>query len=127
MARIPAKQVSVSDKDVLEHLERNLKMVIFGQDPAIETLTSTIKLARSGLGSPDKPIGNFLLAGPTGVGKTEVTRQLAQLMGIELIRFDMSEYMERHTVSRLIGATPGYDGFDQIGRESCRARVCQYG
>jgi len=115
MARIPAKQVSASDKDVLQHLERNLKMVIFGQDPAIATLASAIKLARSGLGNPDKPIGNFLFAGPTGVGKTEVTRQLAMQLGIELIRFDMSEYMEPHSVSRLIGAPPGYVGFDQGG------------
>ena len=115
MARIPAKQVSASDKDVLEHLERNLKMVIFGQDPAIGTLTSAIKLARSGLANPDKPIGNFLFAGPTGVGKTEVTRQLALQLGIELVRFDMSEYMEPHSVSRLIGAPPGYVGFDQGG------------
>ncbi len=115
MARIPAKQVSASDKDVLLHLERNLKMVIFGQDPAIGTLTSAIKLARSGLSNPDKPIGNFLFAGPTGVGKTEVTRQLALQLGIELVRFDMSEYMEPHSVSRLIGAPPGYVGFDQGG------------
>lgn len=115
MARIPAKQVSATDKDVLEHLERNLKMVIFGQDPAIEMLTSAIKLSRSGLGSPDKPIGNFLFAGPTGVGKTEVTRQLALQLGIELVRFDMSEHMESHSVSRLIGAPPGYVGFDQGG------------
>ncbi|MCJ0824829.1 ATP-dependent Clp protease ATP-binding subunit ClpA [Luteimonas sp. 50] len=115
MARIPTKQVSASDKDVLEHLERNLKMVIFGQDPAIETLTSAIKLARSGLGNPEKPIGNFLFAGPTGVGKTEVTKQLALQLGIELVRFDMSEYMESHSVSRLIGAPPGYVGFDQGG------------
>ncbi|MGN6512211.1 MAG: ATP-dependent Clp protease ATP-binding subunit ClpA [Lysobacteraceae bacterium] len=115
MARIPAKQVSASDKDVLQHLERNLKMVIFGQDQAIETLTSAIKLARSGLANPDKPIGNFLFAGPTGVGKTEVTRQLALQLGIELVRFDMSEYMEPHSVSRLIGAPPGYVGFDQGG------------
>ncbi|HET7127308.1 MAG TPA: ATP-dependent Clp protease ATP-binding subunit ClpA [Lysobacter sp.] len=115
MARIPAKQVSTSDKDVLQHLERNLKMVIFGQDPAIETLASAIKLARSGLGNPDKPIGNFLFAGPTGVGKTEVTKQLALQLGIELVRFDMSEYMESHSVSRLIGAPPGYVGFDQGG------------
>jgi ATP-dependent Clp protease ATP-binding subunit ClpA len=115
MARIPTKQVSASDKDVLQHLERNLKMVIFGQDPAIETLTSAIKLARSGLANPDKPIGNFLFAGPTGVGKTEVTRQLALQLGIELVRFDMSEYMEPHSVSRLIGAPPGYVGFDQGG------------
>src|SRR5690625_407774 len=115
MARIPAKQVSASDKDVLSHLERNLKMVIFGQDPAIEMLTSAIKLSRSGLGNPDKPIGSFLFAGPTGVGKTEVTRQLALQLGIELVRFDMSEYMEPHSVSRLIGAPPGYVGFDQGG------------
>jgi ATP-dependent Clp protease ATP-binding subunit ClpA len=115
MARIPTKQVSASDKDVLKNLERNLKMVIFGQDPAIETLTSAIKLARSGLGNPDKPIGNFLFSGPTGVGKTEVTRQLALQLGIELVRFDMSEYMEPHSVSRLIGAPPGYVGFDQGG------------
>ncbi|HTD29244.1 MAG TPA: AAA family ATPase, partial [Xanthomonadaceae bacterium] len=115
MARIPTKQVSASDKDVLLNLERNLKMVIFGQDPAIEMLTSAIKLARSGLGQPDKPIGNFLFAGPTGVGKTEVTRQLAMQLGIELVRFDMSEYMESHSVSRLLGAPPGYVGFDQGG------------
>ena len=115
MARIPAKQVSATDKDVLKNLERNLKMVIFGQDPAIDSLTSAIKLARSGLGNPDKPIGNFLFAGPTGVGKTEVTRQLALQLGIELVRFDMSEYMEPHSVSRLIGAPPGYVGFDQGG------------
>ncbi len=115
MARIPAKQVSSSDKDVLQHLERNLKMVIFGQDEAIGSLTSAIKLARSGLANPDKPIGNFLFAGPTGVGKTEVTKQLAMQLGIELVRFDMSEYMESHSVSRLIGAPPGYVGFDQGG------------
>jgi len=115
MARIPAKQVSATDKDVLQHLERNLKMVIFGQDPAIQSLASAIKLARSGLGNPDKPIGNFLFAGPTGVGKTEVTKQLAMQLGIELVRFDMSEYMEPHSVSRLIGAPPGYVGFDQGG------------
>ncbi|MEE7558635.1 ATP-dependent Clp protease ATP-binding subunit ClpA [Xanthomonas sp. Kuri4-2] len=115
MARIPAKQVSATDKDVLQHLERNLKMVIFGQDPAIETLASAIKLARSGLGNPEKPIGNFLFAGPTGVGKTEVTKQLALQLGIELVRFDMSEYMEPHSISRLIGAPPGYVGFDQGG------------
>ena len=115
MARIPAKQVSVSDKDVLKNLERNLKMVVFGQDEAIDTLTAAIKMARSGLAQPDKPIGSFLFAGPTGVGKTEVTRQLAMQLGIELIRFDMSEYMEPHSVSRLIGAPPGYVGFDQGG------------
>ena len=115
MARIPTKQVSASDKDVLKNLERNLKMVVFGQDEAIETLTAAIKMARSGLAQPDKPIGSFLFAGPTGVGKTEVTRQLAMQLGIELIRFDMSEYMEPHSVSRLIGAPPGYVGFDQGG------------
>ena len=115
MARIPPKQVSASDKDVLKNLERNLKMVIFGQDSSIESLVSSIKLARSGLGNPDKPIGNFLFAGPTGVGKTEVTKQLALQLGIELVRFDMSEYMEPHSVSRLIGAPPGYVGFDQGG------------
>ena len=115
IARIPPKAVSSNDRDRLANLERDLKLVIFGQDAAVEQLTSSIKLSRSGLGNPDKPIGNFLLAGPTGVGKTEVTRQLSQLLGIELIRFDMSEYMERHTVSRLIGAPPGYVGFDQGG------------
>ncbi len=115
MARIPPKQVSTSDRDVLKNLERNLKMVVFGQDQAIEALAASIKMARSGLGSATKPIGNFLLAGPTGVGKTEVTRQLAMQLGIELIRFDMSEYMEPHSVSRLIGAPPGYVGFDQGG------------
>ena len=115
MARIPTKQVSASDKDVLRNLERNLKMVVFGQDEAIGTLTAAIKMARSGLAQPDKPIGSFLFAGPTGVGKTEVTRQLAMQLGIELIRFDMSEYMEPHSVSRLIGAPPGYVGFDQGG------------
>ncbi|GAP66996.1 ATP-dependent Clp protease ATP-binding subunit ClpA [Mizugakiibacter sediminis] len=115
MARIPPKQVSASDRDVLKNLERNLKMVVFGQDQAIEALAASIKMARSGLGNPAKPIGCFLLAGPTGVGKTEVTRQLAMQLGIELIRFDMSEYMEAHSVSRLIGAPPGYVGFDQGG------------
>jgi ATP-dependent Clp protease ATP-binding subunit ClpA len=115
MARVPPKQVSASDRDVLRNLERNLKMVVFGQDDAIESLSSAIKMARSGLGNPAKPIGCFLLTGPTGVGKTEVTRQLAMQLGIELIRFDMSEYMEAHSVSRLIGAPPGYVGFDQGG------------
>ncbi len=115
MARIPAKQVSASDKDVLRNLERNLKMVVFGQDPAIEALAASIKMARSGLADPSKPIGCFLLAGPTGVGKTEVTKQLAMQLGIEMIRFDMSEYMEGHSVSRLVGAPPGYVGFDQGG------------
>jgi ATP-dependent Clp protease ATP-binding subunit ClpA len=115
MARIPPKQVSASDRDVLRNLERNLKMVVFGQEQPIESLASAIKMARSGLGNPAKPIGCFLLTGPTGVGKTEVTRQLAMQLGIELIRFDMSEYMEAHSVSRLIGAPPGYVGFDQGG------------
>ena len=115
IARIPAKTVSSNDKEVLRNLERNLKLVIFGQDRAVETLSSAIKMARSGLGDERKPVGSFLFAGPTGVGKTEVTRQLAIALGIEFIRFDMSEYMERHTVSRLIGAPPGYVGFDQGG------------
>lgn len=115
MARIPAKSVSTSDLDVLRTMERDLKLTIFGQDKAIEALSSAIKMSRSGLREDDKPIGAFLFAGPTGVGKTEVTRQLAMIMGVELIRFDMSEYMERHTVSRLIGAPPGYVGFDQGG------------
>ncbi len=115
IARIPPKTVSSSDRDVLKNLERNLKLVIYGQDKAIETLASSIKMSRSGLGDQRKPVGSFLFAGPTGVGKTEVTRQLALVLGVELIRFDMSEYMERHTVSRLIGAPPGYVGFDQGG------------
>jgi ATP-dependent Clp protease ATP-binding subunit ClpA len=115
IARIPPKNVSTSDKDVLRNLERNLKLVIYGQDPAIESLAAAIKMSRSGLGDQRKPVGSFLFAGPTGVGKTEVTRQLAIALGVELIRFDMSEYMERHTVSRLIGAPPGYVGFDQGG------------
>ena len=115
IARIPPKTVSTSDTEALRTLERDLKMVVYGQDQAISSLGAAIKMARSGLGIEDKPIGSFLFAGPTGVGKTEVTRQLAKLLGIELIRFDMSEYMERHTVSRLIGAPPGYVGFDQGG------------
>ena len=115
MARIPPKSVSASDRDLLQFLERDLKLVIFGQDRAIGVLASAIKMARSGLREPEKPVGAYLFAGPTGVGKTEVTRQLAHALGIELIRFDMSEYMERHTVSRLIGAPPGYVGFDQGG------------
>ena len=115
IARIPPRSVSATDKDTLRNLERDLKMTVYGQNEAIETLASAIKMARSGLGNEQKPIGSFLFAGPTGVGKTEVTRQLAMIMGIELIRFDMSEYMERHTVSRLIGAPPGYVGFDQGG------------
>lgn len=115
IARIPPKSVSASDRDLLRNLERDLKLVIFGQDNAIAALSSAIKMARSGLREEGKPVGSFLFAGPTGVGKTEVTRQLAYCLGIELIRFDMSEYMERHTVSRLIGAPPGYVGFDQGG------------
>lgn len=115
IAQIPPKHVSSSDKDSLFKLEQNLKHVVFGQDKAIEVLSSAIKLSRAGLTSPNKPIGSFLFAGPTGVGKTEVCNQLASIMGMELIRFDMSEYMERHTVSRLIGAPPGYVGFDQGG------------
>ncbi len=115
IARIPPKTVSSNDRDVLKNLERNLKLVIYGQDKAIDTLASSIKMARSGLGDQRKPVGSFLFAGPTGVGKTEVTRQLALTLGVELVRFDMSEYMERHTVSRLIGAPPGYVGFDQGG------------
>jgi len=115
IARIPPKTVSASDRDVLKNLERDLKLVIFGQDRAIGALASAIKMARSGLGDDRRPVGSFLFSGPTGVGKTEVTRQLALTMGVELVRFDMSEYMERHTVSRLIGAPPGYVGFDQGG------------
>ncbi len=115
IARIPPKTVSTNDKDKLRDLEKNLKMLVFGQDEAITTLAAAIKLSRAGLREAQKPIGCFLFAGPTGVGKTEVTRQLAKVMGVELLRFDMSEYMERHTVSRLIGAPPGYVGFDQGG------------
>jgi ATP-dependent Clp protease ATP-binding subunit ClpA len=115
IARIPPKSVSTSDKEVLRNLDDNLKMVIFGQDPAIDALSTAIKLSRAGLNSAEKPVGSFLFAGPTGVGKTEVCRQLAKVLGVELLRFDMSEYMERHTVSRLIGAPPGYVGFDQGG------------
>jgi ATP-dependent Clp protease ATP-binding subunit ClpA len=115
IARIPPQTVSSDDRTQLKSLERNLKNVVFGQDPAIDALAAAIKMARSGLGKPDKPIGSFLFSGPTGVGKTEVAKQLAFTLGIELIRFDMSEYMERHAVSRLIGAPPGYVGFDQGG------------
>jgi len=115
IARIPPKNVSSSDTTVLKNMQRDLKLVVFGQDEAIDTMSNAIKMSRSGLGNPDKPVGSFLFAGPTGVGKTEVTKQLARVLGIELIRFDMSEYMERHTVSRLIGAPPGYVGFDQGG------------
>ncbi|OUS36174.1 ATP-dependent Clp protease ATP-binding subunit ClpA ['Osedax' symbiont bacterium Rs2_46_30_T18] len=115
IARIPTKTVSVSDKDQLQKLDANLKMVVLGQDQAIASLSSAIRLSRAGLNDPKKPVANFLFAGPTGVGKTEVTNQLARILGIELVRFDMSEYMERHTVSRLIGAPPGYVGYDQGG------------
>jgi ATP-dependent Clp protease ATP-binding subunit ClpA len=115
MARIPTTSVSVSDREVLKNLDRNLKLVIYGQDPAIEALCAAIKMSRAGLGAELRPVGSFLFSGPTGVGKTEVTRQLAIALGVEFVRFDMSEYMERHTVSRLIGAPPGYVGFDQGG------------
>ena len=115
LARIPPKSVSSDDKSILEHLDRDLKHLVFGQDEAIETLADAIKLSRAGLKAPDKPIGSFMFAGPTGVGKTEVSRQLANLLGVELVRFDMSEYMEAHTASRLIGAPPGYVGYDQGG------------
>ncbi|MBF0219500.1 MAG: ATP-dependent Clp protease ATP-binding subunit ClpA [Gammaproteobacteria bacterium] len=115
MAQIPPKRVSTSDKENLRNLERDIKLMIYGQDEAIEKLSTAIKLSRSGLAAEQRPIGSFIFAGPTGVGKTEVTRQLSKILGIELIRFDMSEYMERHTVSRLIGAPPGYIGFDQGG------------
>ena len=115
IARIPPKSVSASDKELLFGLEDKLEMVVFGQNEAIQTLSTAIKMSRAGLNSPQKPIGSFLFAGPTGVGKTEVTKQLASVMGMELVRFDMSEYMERHTVSRLIGAPPGYVGYDQGG------------
>lgn len=115
IARIPEKSVSSTDKDVLKNMDRNLKLTVFGQDSAIEALTAAIRLSRSGLGNEGKPIGSFLFAGPTGVGKTEVTKQLANVLGLELLRFDMSEYMERHAVSRLIGAPPGYVGYEQGG------------
>jgi ATP-dependent Clp protease ATP-binding subunit ClpA len=115
IARIPTQSVSATDRKSLKNLERDLKMMVYGQNDAISSIVSTIKLSRAGLREPTKPWGCFLLAGPTGVGKTEVTQQLAKLLGIELLRFDMSEYMERHTVSRLIGAPPGYVGYDQGG------------
>ena len=115
IARIPPKRVSSHDKESLKNLAEELKAVVFGQGTAIEAISSAIKLSRAGLREPEKPIGSYLFSGPTGVGKTEVARQLARIMGVELIRFDMSEYMERHTVSRLIGAPPGYVGFDQGG------------
>ena len=115
IARIPPKNISTDDRNALKTLDRDLKAVVFGQDKAIESLAAAIKMARSGLGSQNKPIGSFLFSGPTGVGKTEVAKQLAYTLGIELVRFDMSEYMERHAVSRLIGAPPGYVGFEQGG------------
>lgn len=113
MARVPSKSVNASDKELLRNLERDLKLTVFGQDTAISSLASAIKLSRAGLKAPDKPVGSFLFVGPTGVGKTEVAKQLSRALGIELIRFDMSEYMEQHSVSRLIGAPPGYVGFDE--------------
>ena len=116
IARVPSTQVTADDRSALKNLDRDLKSVVFGQDPAIDALAKSIKMARSGLGTPGKPIGCFLFSGPTGVGKTEVAKQLAYCMGIELLRFDMSEYMERHAVSRLIGSPPGYVGFDQGGQ-----------
>src|SRR5690606_20387714 len=116
IARIPTRSVSTTDKKKLGNLAEDLKRLIYGQDKAIEQLSTVIKLSRAGLGNPDKPTGCFLFAGPTGVGKTELAKQLASVMGIEFIRFDMSEYMEKHTVSRLIGAPPGYVGFDQGGQ-----------
>ena len=115
MARIPARSVSTSDRSKLENLEARLKEVVFGQDPAIAGLATAIKRSRAGLGTPGKPIGSFLFTGPTGVGKTEVSMQLAQILGVEFMRYDMSEYMEKHAVARLIGAPPGYIGFDQGG------------
>ena len=115
IARIPPKTVSTTDTEVLKNIERDLKLVVFGQDDAIESLSTAIRMSRSGLGNPEKPIGSFLFSGPTGVGKTEACKQLANIMGVELVRFDMSEYMERHTVSRLLGAPPGYVGFDDGG------------
>jgi ATP-dependent Clp protease ATP-binding subunit ClpA len=115
MAKIPPRTVTVSDRDRLQTLDRDMKLLVFGQDEAIATVVSAIRLARAGLRDPDKPVGSFLFAGPTGVGKTEVAKQLAAALGIEFVRFDMSEFMEKHTVSRLIGAPPGYVGFDQGG------------
>jgi ATP-dependent Clp protease ATP-binding subunit ClpA len=115
IARIPSNTISTTDLDMLKNLGKNLSRVVFGQDDAINALDAAIKMSRSGLGRDSKPVGSFLFSGPTGVGKTEVCRQIAKIMGIELIRFDMSEYMERHTVSRLIGAPPGYVGYDQGG------------
>ena len=115
MARVPSKQVSRDDKSALKTLETDLQRMVFGQDQALSALASAIKLSRAGLRDPEKPIGNYLFSGPTGVGKTEAARQLSEILGVKLFRFDMSEYMERHTVSRLIGAPPGYVGFDRGG------------
>jgi ATP-dependent Clp protease ATP-binding subunit ClpA len=126
MARIPEKSVSSSDREQLARLEQELRAVIFGQDPAIHELTAAIKLARSGLRSPEKPIGSFLFSGPTGVGKTELAKQVARVLGVEFLRFDMSEYAEKHTVSRLIGAPPGYVGFDQGGLLTDAVRKTPY-
>jgi ATP-dependent Clp protease ATP-binding subunit ClpA len=126
MAKIPPKTVSVSDKEKLQNLDLDLKSVLYGQDHAIEQLVNAIKLSRSGLGATDKPIGSFLFSGPTGVGKTELAKQLARALGVEFIRFDMSEYMEHHTVSRLIGAPPGYVGFDQGGLLTDAVRKTPY-
>ncbi|MBO0797430.1 MAG: AAA family ATPase, partial [Blastocatellia bacterium] len=126
MAKIPPKTVSVSDKERMQNLEIELKNVIYGQDHAIAQIVNAIKLSRSGLGHPDKPIGSFLFSGPTGVGKTELAKQLARALGVEFIRFDMSEYMEKHTVSRLIGAPPGYVGFDQGGLMTDAIRKTPY-
>jgi ATP-dependent Clp protease ATP-binding subunit ClpA len=126
IARIPTQSVSTSDRENLAHLEDELKQVIYGQDQAIDNLVSAIKLSRSGLGSPEKPVGSFLFSGPTGVGKTELAKQLARILGIEFLRFDMSEYMEKHTVSRLIGAPPGYVGYDQGGQLTDAVRKTPY-
>src|SRR5262249_25366944 len=126
MAKIPPKTVSVSDKEKLQGLETDLSSVIYGQDHAIHQLVNAIKLSRSGLASQDKPIGSFLFSGPTGVGKTELAKQLARALGVEFLRFDMSEYMEKHTVSRLIGAPPGYVGFDQGGLLTAAIRKTPY-
>ncbi|MGE0059487.1 MAG: ATP-dependent Clp protease ATP-binding subunit ClpA, partial [Dehalococcoidia bacterium] len=126
IARIPTQSVSVSDRENLAHLEDELKQVIYGQDQAIDNLVSAIKLSRSGLGSPEKPVGSFLFSGPTGVGKTELAKQLARILGVEFLRFDMSEYMEKHTVSRLIGAPPGYVGYDQGGQLTDAVRKTPY-
>jgi ATP-dependent Clp protease ATP-binding subunit ClpA len=120
MARIPPKRVVSSEKERLGDLKSKLQSVIFGQDHAIDQVVRAIKLSRSGLGQPEKPVGAFLFSGPTGVGKTELAKQLAKVLGVEFLRYDMSEYAESHTVSRLIGAPPGYVGFDQGGLTGCR-------